>query len=95
MDILKLIGRFCNKYTFVLVVFVIWIAFMDSSSVFNWLVLHNRNKSIEEEIMHYNKLHETTELQLKYIKTDRDSIERIAREMYYMHAENEEVFLIE
>jgi len=82
-----------NRYIFVLIVFLIWMAFFDTNSWLTHQKLDDEISEIESNIDYYKK-----EIQedKKILKTLKDSveIEKFARETYYMKRENEDVFII-
>ena len=81
-------------YIIILVLFIIWMFFLDTHS---WLIHHQLNKEI-------NKLELQKEALEKVIKEDKkeikllnnpDSLEKFAREKYRHKKENETIFIIE
>ena len=81
-----------NRYMLVLFFFIIWMAFFDRSK---WTVRQQLNTMVDD-------LHgEVDEYKEKIIQTKEDKIdlennlEKYAREKYYMHKEDEEVFIID
>ncbi len=82
---------FFNKYGIVFIIFVAWMTFFDSQNVFVQYSLSQRIENLEEEKLEFLAKYEKTEQERNYINND---IEKFAREKYYMHKENEEVFII-
>lgn len=80
-----------NKYTAVIIVFCIWIGFLDRYSLVNQFKLSQRLRKLETARIDYER-------QLEEAKKERDiinsNIEKFAREKYLFHKENEEVILI-
>ena len=83
-----------NTYVLVLVVFLIWMAFFDTNSLF---IHRELKKKIE-------KLEKTQEILLDKIKkvkrnseklSDQKELEKFAREQYYLKKKNEDIYLIE
>lgn len=81
-----------NRYVFTLCVFFIWIAFFDRSSVITQVQLSQTIDRLEEEKVFYQE-------KIAEAKVDRVDIEvnkeKYARERYFMHMPDEEVFIIE
>lgn len=80
-----------NKYVLTFVIFVVWMLFFDKNNLFTINSLQQTINHLEDEKAYYD--HELTKLdeQMKAIKVDR---ERYARENFYLHRDNEIVFLI-
>ncbi|MDQ7916475.1 septum formation initiator family protein [Mesonia sp. MT50] len=83
-----------NKYVLILLLFGVWMLFLDSNS---WLVHQELNEDINElkdNRTFYNAeiTHDTTIINgLK----DSSALERFAREEYFMKKKNEEIYIIE
>lgn len=86
----KLIG---NKYVLLLLLFLIWMLFLDSNS---WLVHRELNQNIEE--LENNKEYYKTQIRkdtaIIHSLNDPDELEKFARENYFMKRENEEIYII-
>ncbi len=82
---------FFNKYGIVFITFAVWMTFFDSQNIFVQYSLSNRIENLEKEKLEFLVKFEKTEQEKNYIDND---IEKFAREKYYMHKENEEVFII-
>ncbi len=83
-----------NKYVLLLVLFAVWMLFLDSNS---WLVHRELDHQIEEleKNKEYYKSQIRKDTAIINSMDDLDELERFAREEYYMKRENEEVFIIE
>ncbi|ARN77511.1 septum formation initiator [Nonlabens spongiae] len=84
-----------NKYLVILVVFAIWIFFLDGSA---WLTSHREiDKQIaeqEEAIRYYREGIARDSAKLKQLRSA-EGLETFARERYFMKRTEEEVFIIE
>ena len=84
----NLFQRFANKYTFVGLLFVIWIALFDKYSFIDRLQLRSKINQLENEQKYYReKIKEE-------LLGNRDNLEKFAREQYLMKRENEDIFII-
>lgn len=83
-----------NKYVLLLVLFAVWMLFLDSNS---WLVHRELDHQIEEleKNKEYYKSQIRKDTAIINSMDDLGELERFAREEYYMKRENEEVFIIE
>ena len=83
-----------TTYVLVLVVFLIWMVFFDTNSLF----IH---QELKKEIEKLEKKQEFFLYKIKKAKknkeklSDQKEIEKFAREQYYLKKKNEEIYLIE
>ncbi len=84
-----------NKYFLVTVAFLVWIFFLDTNNLFVWyrdlrqLADQNRQK-----VYFQNEIKQTEE-KLKELTSNKDSLEKFAREEYLFHESGEDVYVIE
>ena len=83
-----------NKYLMAVLVFLVWLLIFDNNSLIDRVrylkILHD----MEEEKQYYMERIEEDSRRLNELKTDRDNLEKFAREQYFMKKENEDVFVI-
>lgn len=83
------------KYIVLTVIAVVLIGFVDENSVWN----HYRNKQrisyLSDEIEAYSNLNKKNCEQLRMLETDPKAMEKIARERYFMKADDEDIFVLE
>lgn len=84
-----------NKYFILIFVFVIWTFFFDPSSVVKCsrIKLNIREQELLKE--HYRKEIKMLEEKLNELNSNRDSLEKFAREQYLFKKEDEDIFIIE
>lgn len=90
----KVPAVFRNKFVFTGFVFVIWMAFFDQN---NLLVQTERLRALHEAESKAEYYLEETEIarkQLNELLTNEQTLEKFAREKYYMKKPNEDVFVI-
>lgn len=82
------------KYGIVLGVFILNMLFFDENNAF--VRLNNRItiNELREQIRKYNDEYEKSTKTLESIKKNPQSIEKVARENYYMKKENEDIYII-
>jgi hypothetical protein len=91
----KKLLKYCkNKYVITIAVFFIWITFFDEITVPKWVRQKVNNKKIIEEIDLLEKQTIELEQRLKY-KDNKDSLEKFARENYYMKRNNEVIYIFD
>ena len=83
-----------NKYWVVGIVFVILTFTAGDSSLYKRYTYDEKIRSLENEIEHYRKEIEINSKKLKDLHTDKEGLERFAREEYLMNRENEDIFII-
>ena len=83
-----------NSYWLVFIVFLIVTFTVGDSSLYKRYTYDEKIRSLEKEIRHYKKEIETNSKKLHDLHTDKEGLERFAREEYYMKRPNEDVFII-
>ena len=83
-----------NKYLMAPLVFFIWLLIFDNNSLLDrYKYLRTRHELKEEKQYYLERIEEDTR-RLNELKTDRENLEKFAREQYFMKKENEDVFVI-
>ncbi|MBP2832368.1 septum formation initiator family protein [Aquimarina sp. U1-2] len=85
---------FLNKYVLIVVLFVIWMLFLDTNS---WLIHRELDQEIielEDNKEYYIKEIIKDQKDIKVLK-DSSELEKFAREEYFMKRDNEEIYIIE
>jgi cell division protein DivIC len=83
-----------NKYLIAVTVFLVWLLIFDNNSLIERVKYLNTLHEMEEEKQYYLERIEEDSRRLNELKTDRDNLEKFAREQYFMKKENEDVFVI-
>ena len=91
-DIIKI--RKWGKYVVTLLAFLIVFLFVGEQSLLHFVHRHREIRRMEEQRDLYRAESEKVEREIKVLQ-DADSLERFAREHYYMHTPNEDIFLVE
>ncbi len=84
-----------NRYILSLILFSIWMGFIDVNS---WLIHRELNEEIdklETSIDYYQSEIAKDKAQLEQLNSSPEALEKFAREQYYLVGDKEEVFLIE
>ena len=84
-----------NKYVLVTLAFIVWMLFMDNNSIGVWLRTGRQLRNQERRIEYLNKEISSTEGRLEQLRSNRDSLEKFAREQYGFHEADEDVFIVE
>lgn len=84
-----------NKYFVTGLAFVIWITAFDENNLIERYRLHRRIKEYSRQKEHYAKEIEQNNRKLKELKSNRDNLEKFAREEYLMKKKDEVIFVVE
>jgi cell division protein FtsB len=84
---------FKNKYAAAVTVFVLWVSFFNDIDLF--YIIDSRLKLIglRREVAHLRHKNEEAQEALKDISHNTASLEKFARETYFMKRDNEDVFV--
>ncbi|HIX86891.1 MAG TPA: septum formation initiator family protein [Candidatus Parabacteroides intestinigallinarum] len=83
-----------NVYWLVFIVFLIVTFTVGDSSLYKRYTYDKKIRELEKEIEHYQKEIEVNSQKLKSLHTDKEGLERFAREEYFMKKSNEDIFII-
>ena len=90
----KVVKFFSNRYILILLLFLIWMVFLDENSYLNHRELNQEINKLEKA----NEFYDTeVEKDKKLIKNlmDPDSLEKFAREEYKMKRKDEDIYIID
>ena len=92
---MKLIKIVRNKFFIVGTLFLLWIIFFDQSNLIDWGgALADVRKQKVEKIYYEQEIIRTRE-KLRQLQSNRDSLEKFAREQYYYLEDGEEIFIVQ
>ena len=83
-----------NEFFIATVLFVVWILFFDNNNLLVWL---RTTKKLEDQARRIEYLEEQiveTEERLTRLRSDKDTLERFAREQYLFHKDGEDVYVV-
>lgn len=90
----KLLGLWYVKYIVVVILGVLFVGFLDDNSL--WAHLRNRHR-IEElsaEIERRQNDYQSDQQQIRELQRNPKAVEKLAREQYFMKAQDEDVFVL-
>ncbi|WP_374165488.1 septum formation initiator family protein [Arcticibacter sp. MXS-1] len=90
----RAVSLFRNKYFLATAVFVVWMAFFDRNDLMSQYEYCSQRNKLQEEKDFYTHETERVWKDLKELTTNREKLEKFARERYLMRKENEEVYVI-
>jgi len=83
-----------NKYFIVGLIFVVWICFFDTNNVGQMLRARRTLRSQRQQIEFYEQEIANMERKLEQLQSQRDSLEKFAREEYFYLQDGEDVYII-
>lgn len=84
-----------NRYALVLCLFLLWMLLFDTHDFITQYKLYKTQRELEEKKEFYTTHIEEVKNDRKDLFTNEKTIEKFAREHYYMKKSDEEVFVIE
>lgn len=84
-----------NKYFVVGFIFLVWICFLDTNNVGQMICSRVTLRRQRQQIEFYEQEISKMNRKLEQLNSERDSLERFAREEYYYHQDGEDVYVIE
>ena len=91
--LLKILKRFRNKYLISTLVFGFWLIFFDQFNLVDRYQSLHVMRQLQRDKAYYEKKIKEDSQQLKELKTNRENLEKFAREQYLMKKDNEDIFV--
>jgi len=82
-----------NKYSITFIIFLLWVAFIDQNNLITQYQYRTQLEELETEKDYFSDEILKTKTELEELSTNPKSLEKFAREKYYMRKDNEEVFV--
>lgn len=90
----RFISVVSNRYFIAPVLMLVWIAFFDSNNIFSQMESRRQLQKLKDEKAYYAEKILEVRNNYKELSTDPRTMEKFARERYFMKKQNEEIFLI-
>ena len=84
-----------NKYFIVGAVFLVWICFFDTNNVGQMFRARADIRSQQRQIEFYKREISKMDRKLDQLQSQRDSLEKFAREEYLYHLDGEDLYVLE
>ena len=84
-----------NKYFVVGFIFLVWICFFDTNNVGQMIRSRVTLRRQQRQIEFYKREISNMDRKLQQLRSERDSLEKFAREEYFYHQDGEDVYVIE
>ncbi len=82
-----------NKYSYTLSFFIVWVFFIDQNNVMTAYSYNAELTKLEKEKAYFNEAIEKTSKELFDLTENPATLEKFARENYFMKKKGEEVFV--
>jgi cell division protein FtsB len=90
----RLISLFKNKFFLVTLAFVVWMIFFDKNDLFSQFEYRTQVNKLKKERDFYKAQTDQVTKELNELTSNRQQLEKFAREKYLMKKDNEDVYLI-
>lgn len=90
----KFFGIIRNKYYLTLIVFFIWMLFLDRNDFISQYSYRSTLRQLEKDRLYYIEEIEKVKADLDELSTNQVKLEKFAREKYLMKRDNEDIFVI-
>ena len=93
-----IVSRICHikalKYVLVTIIAVALIGFIDENSI--WHHIQNKQEIVhlQDEIAKYSEQNQRNQQQIRMLDSNPKAIQKIARERYFMKADDEDIFVL-
>ena len=82
-----------NRYAFSILAFIIWVTFIDQNNILTQYSYHSELNILKGEKEYFEAAIKKTSKELYDLTENPATLEKFARENYFMKKENEEVFV--
>jgi len=90
----RFLNLFRNKYFLVSSIFLVWMVFFDRNDLFSQWEYHQQVSKLKQERDFYQKETAKVHQDLDELTSNKEKLEKFAREKYLMKKGNEDVFVI-
>lgn len=90
----SIVKIFSSKILFAAVIGGVWLTFGDDNSLMDYMQYNMKVRQLTNEVNYYKKQIADCNRKMENMRTDQESLEKFAREQYYMKRQNEEIFII-
>lgn len=90
----RLFDLFKNKYFLISIVFLVWLIFFDRNDLLSQYEYRQQLNKLKEEHAFYTKETKDVQQELNELTSNKEKLEKFAREKYLMKKVNEDVFVI-
>lgn len=89
-----ILKKLSNKYVLVILLFGVWMLFLDNYSYLEHRLLDKEINELEDNEQYYRNEIKADQQKIKLLKNT-DQVEKYAREKYFMKKDSEDIYIIE
>lgn len=89
------LSRLRNKYFLTSFIFLLWLLIFDSSNLIDMYGTKKRIRKLNSEKVYYEHKIKEDKRKINELRTNKNNLEKFAREQYLMKKSNEELFIID
>jgi cell division protein FtsB len=90
----SILKKLSNKYVLVILLFGVWMLFLDNYSYLEHRLLDKEINELEDNEQYYRNEIKADQQKIKLLKNT-DQVEKYAREKYFMKKDSEDIYIIE
>lgn len=90
----KILPYIKNKYIMSVTFFIAWVLFFDTNNLIDRISLMGEIRRLERNREYYIERIHKDSARMQELKTDRENLEKFAREQYLMKKDDEDIFVI-
>ncbi|MCK4880422.1 MAG: septum formation initiator family protein [Bacteroidales bacterium] len=83
-----------NKYVLTIAVFAIWMLFFDQNNMVDRIRMGSEIRQLEDDREYYQEQIQKDSARLNELTTNKENLEKYAREQFLMKKSNEDVFVV-
>ena len=83
-----------NKYVLTIAVFTVWMLFFDQNNMVDRIRMSSEIRQLEHDRQYYLEAIKQDSTRLMELTTDKENLEKYAREQFLMKKKNEDVFVV-
>lgn len=83
-----------NKYWIVLIIGILFVGVIAENSFLQRIQLESKISDLKDQVEEYDTQYEGDMARLRELETNPKAIEKIARERYFMKADDEDIFVL-
>jgi len=92
---IKRLPKFTKNFYFIVgVVFLLWMMFIDSNDFLSQYKLTHKLNNLEQEKSYYSKKIEDVKVDREELLSNKELLEKFAREKYLMKKKTEDIFVV-
>ena len=92
--LLRILHSMFFRYTVVCILGVLIVGFLDENSVWNHMKNRQRINELQEETAKYNAVYRRDQARIRELDRNPKAMEKIARERFFMKADDEDIFVL-